>query len=290
MLRDVTWLEKPGNRVQFLGRSITRVEGFDLAVNRRLAEEIIGDAGTLGRRSCAVPGSKERVRDCTEVDARDHAYYRMQTGRLIFFVQYRADMQFAVGQLSRHVSNPKVWNMVALKRCIRYLASALTHHLELRPVPGDITVDEYSDADWASLEDRKSVSCGALQVNGALASSYSRTQAVVAQSSCESELHGLGSAATEALWVAGLLKEAFGVDVVPTIWGDSTSALSLASRAGMGRLKHVEIRLLAIQDWVRQRRLRLAKVDTVNNLSSAPAPHATRQSKNSFNKSAIHGW
>ena len=31
------------------------------------------------------------------------------------------------------------------------------------------------------------------------------------------------------------------------VWRDSSSALQLAHRQGMGRLKHVEVRLLAIQ-------------------------------------------
>ena len=39
----------------------------------------------------------------------------------------------------------------------------------------------------------------------------------------------------------------------------------VASRLGQGRLKHVELRQLAIQEFVRNRRLRLSKVDTAHN-------------------------
>ena len=61
------------------------------------------------------------------------------------------------------------------------------------------------------------------------------------------------------------MTEAFGIEAKPTIHGDSSSALTLASRAGMDKLKHVEIRLLAIQDWVASGRLMLSKISTADN-------------------------
>ena len=79
-------------------------------------------------------------------------------------------------------------------------------------------------------------------INGATVLSWSRTQAAVALSSCESELYALGSACAEALWPGGLLREQGLCKTPPTIWSDSSSALALATRAGHGRLKHVESR------------------------------------------------
>ena len=104
-----------------------------------------------------------------------------------------------------------------------------------------------------------------MYLSGALLMSFSRTQASRSLSSCESELYALGSTAAEILWVSGLLKEAFGIALVPTVHGDSSSALTLASRAGMGRLKHIEVRLLALQDWCAQGRARLMKIPTHDN-------------------------
>ena len=266
LLRGVEYLERPGDSVQFLGRTVSRVAGgFDLKVNRRLAEEIVADAGVLGKRTSGVPGSKDPVQDRTPVSSRDHSYYRTQVGRLIFYTQYRPDMQYAVGQLSRHLAAPCVCHMVALKRCVRYLASTLDRVLQLRPRRGDIACDAHSDADWAGLADRKSVSGAMIYINDALLMSFSRTQNARSLSSCESELYAMGSTSTEALWIAGLLREVFGVTVVPTIHGDSSSALELSSRAGMGRLKHVEIKLFALQDWHAQGRLTLAKIGTRDN-------------------------
>ncbi len=62
----------------------------------------------------------------------------------------------------------------------------------------------------------------------------------------------------------------------PLVYSDSSSALTLVGRKGQGRLKHVEIRLLAIQDWKEEGRLRLGKVATLDNLSDLLTKHVTR--------------
>ena len=106
--------------------------------------------------------------------------------------------------------------------------------------------------------------------------SWSRTQASYALSSCESELYAMGSAAVEVLGDTrvsggtGFSKEP------PVVWGDSSSALQLAHRQGTGRLKHVEVRLLAIQSWVSTGRLRLQKVLSANNVADVLTKHVSR--------------
>jgi len=271
LLCGVTWLDKAGSEVRFLGRVITRMAGgFDISVCPHLAEEIIGAAGTIGHRVCLVPGHRERRVDQTPLNGSDHAYFRSQVGRLLFYVQYRPDMQYVVGQLSRRLAAPCNCDMVTMKRCIRYLAATKHYVLQLRPEPltaAGVNVEIHSDADWAGLDDRKSVSCGILYVNGACILSYSRTQATQSLSSCESELYAEGSASVEALWTSSVLREAFGAEVTPVLRGDSSSALSLAQRIGLGRLKHIELRFLAFQSWVTTGRLAVEKIGTEDNTS-----------------------
>jgi hypothetical protein len=264
-----SFLENPGDCVRFLGREIVKREGgYDLAVNRQLAQDIVDDAGTIGRRTFGAPGAKDSKKDITPLTPRDHSYYRTQVGRLLFYCQYRADMQYSVSQLSRHVGAPTQWNLLALKRLVRYLAVTMDMVLEMRPrKSGPRTLRTASDADWAGLDDRKSVSSACVFFCESLIMSYSRVQATPALSSCESELYALGSAASESLWVAGVIQEAFQLDVIPIIEGDSSSALALASRSGVGRLRHIEIPLLAIQEWTQRKRLMLKKIPTATNVS-----------------------
>ncbi len=126
--------------------------------------------------------------------------------------------------------------MLALKRCIKYLALAMEWVLELRPVRGDLDLYGHCDADWAGLDDRKSVSCGICYLNGSCFLSYSRTQASRALSYCESELYSLGSVVPELLWVSGLLREVFGETTTPTAFSDSSSALTARSSRSAERL------------------------------------------------------
>ena len=106
--------------------------------------------------------------------------------------------------------------------------------------------------------------------------SWSRTQASYALSSCESELYALGSAAVEVLGIHAFLVEQGFSKEPPVVWGDSSSALQLAHRQGTGRLKHVEVRLLAIQSWVSTGRLRLQKVLSANNVADVLTKHVSR--------------
>ena len=46
---------------------------------------------------------------------------------------------------------------------------------------------------------------------------------------------------------------------------DSDPARHVLQRRGPGGLKHIEIRCLAIQQWIRDKRLMVRRVDTKNN-------------------------
>ena len=89
----------------------------------------------------------------------------------------------------------------------------------------------------------------------------------------------MGSAAVEAIWMHRFLKEQGLTTEPPLIKGDSSSALQLASRVGQGRLKHVEVRLLALQQWHQQGSIRLQKVPTQENIADLFTKHLAAASK-----------
>ena len=62
--------------------------------------------------------------------------------------------------VARKVQQPTAHNMVNLKRIVRYVMSTLNAYMELRLNPGRDanTIELYSDASWASTEQRTSVS------------------------------------------------------------------------------------------------------------------------------------
>ena len=54
---------------------------------------------------------------------------------------------------------------------------------------------------------------------------------------------------------------------------DSSTAKAVASRRGLGKLRHVEVRMLWVQDAVKRGRIRLKKVAGEQN----PADHLTKE-------------
>ena len=52
---------------------------------------------------------------------------------------------------------------------------------------------------------------------------------------------------------------------VPLLWTDSQSALAVCRRRGPGRMKHVELKMLAVQEWLKTGRLRVRKGSTHDN-------------------------
>ena len=105
------------------------------------------------------------------------------------------------------------------------------------------------DADWADkANDRRPTSGGVLFYYGCTIMSWSRRQACVALSSAEGELYALGSGAVEALGLATLLHE-WDEPTIPIIHSGSSSALHIVKKRGPGRMKHIELRCLALQQW-----------------------------------------
>jgi hypothetical protein len=94
----------------------------------------------------------------------------------------------------------------------------------------------------------------------------SRTQAVVALSSAESELYAIGTGAQEALHIANFIKEATTTKVNIRIHTDSTSGKSIATRIGSSKkAKHIDLKYLFIQQLVQNGILSIHKISTHDN-------------------------
>ena len=101
---------------------------------------------------------------------------------------------------------------------------------------------------------------------------WSRTQAVIALSSAESEFYALVKASAETLGLGTMLKE-WGFQVKGAqVWGDASAALGIINRKGLGTVRHLEVSHLWIQDIAAARELKFGKVAG----SSNPADMLTK--------------
>ena len=76
----------------------------------------------------------------------------------------------------------------------------------------------------------------------------------------------MGAGATEALGFATMLGE-WVEACVPTLHSDSRSALHACKEQGLGRMKDLEIRSLALQECRDQHRLQFVKVPSETDLA-----------------------
>lgn len=128
----------------------------------------------------------------------------------------------------------------------------------------------------------KSTTSGMVFLNGNLILSMCKTQATVSLSSCEGELMAMTHMTAEAIMIGSVCRFLLNISDCLTsqefdfaVYTDSSSAKSIGQRRGVGRLKHLDIRLLWIQRFVKQRFLRLKKIHTVDNVADLNTKNLT---------------
>jgi len=132
-------------------------------------------------------------------------------------------------------------------------------------VDEDGIIDVYSDSDWAGcIRTRKSTSGGVMMLGNGVVKTWSSTQTTIAQSSGEAEYYALVRAAAEGLGMQSVMQD-LGWKMRVRLWVDSSAAKSIASRVGLGRVRHLEVKFLWLQEVVRDRRLEVRKVHGAEN-------------------------
>ena len=97
---------------------------------------------------------------------------------------------------------------------------------------------------------------------------WSTTQAVVALSSGEAEYYGLVRGGSLGLGVQAMLRE-LGVKKKLRLKTDASAAKGIASRKGLGKIRHLEVNQLWLQDKVASGEVELEKVDGKVNRADA---------------------
>jgi hypothetical protein len=88
---------------------------------------------------------------------------------------------------------------------------------------------------------------------------WSRTQQCITLSSAEAELVAMCKLSAELLGMMSMLKD-LGETYTGTVLADSTAALAIADRKGSGKLRHINISLLWIQEKESKEELVFEKV------------------------------
>ena len=107
----------------------------------------------------------------------------------------------------------------------------------------------------------------------------SRTQDAVTLSSAEAELVALGKLAMETLGVRTMVAEwgMTGGKVASPLYADASAALSIAKRQGAGKLRHINVKTLWLQEKAVQRELDYKKVKGEENPADGLTKHVRQE-------------
>ena len=98
-----------------------------------------------------------------------------------------------------------------------------------------------------------------------LLKSWSTTQTVVALSSGEAEYYGAVKGACEAIGIVGLIQDLRGQRTRIELSTDSSAAKGIATRRGVGKVRHLEVRTLWLQDQVDRGFVKMYKINGLSN-------------------------
>jgi len=200
--------------------------------------------------------------------------YRSLTARLNYMCSDRADIQFTVKELCRDMSAPTTLSWKRLKRLARYLKHRprMLIKYEYQDIARESDViDVYSDTDFAGCpRTRRSTNGGCAMRGSHCIRTWSTTQAIIALSSGEAEYYGLTKSVCVALGLKALFRD-YRYNISLNILTDSTAAKGIAARRGLGKLRHMDMQYLWIQEKLQAKMFKLKKVHGKHNSGDAMA-------------------
>ena len=137
-------------------------------------------------------------------------------------------------------------------------------------------IEVYVDTDFAGCsETRKSTSGGVVMHGEHCIKTWSSAQPVIALSSGEAEYYGMVKGTGNALGTSGVLQD-LGIKLPITLYTDSSAAKGIASRRGLGKVRHIELSELWLQDQVARGNVEVRKIRGEDNFSDSLTKHSSQ--------------
>ncbi len=252
--------------------------GIQYEADPRHVEILVSSLGMENANSVSSPGKDDDdYNEGEENIVGSSTEFRALAARANYLAQDRPDIQFATKEVCRSMANPQLGDWQKLKRLVRYLKGKPRVIYNMHWQKQWANMEVYSDANWANCKTtRKSTSGGCILLGSHCIKSWSKTQSVIATSSAESELYALVRASQEALGMRTMLRD-FGVTGGIKIKVDASAAISIVERTGLGKLKHISVQWLWVQQIAKRKELGYDKVKGQMNPADAMTKHLTRQ-------------
>lgn len=228
-----------------LGIEVTHTAEGIMICQQKFAKELLSEAeiDTSQQVSCTPLPVHLKI-SSTDGDLLSKPdVYRSIVGKLNYLTNTRPDLSYTVQTLSQFMHAPRNTHFNALQHTLRYLAGTINQGILLR-ASCKLTLQAFSDADWASCVDtRRSVTGYVLLFGQSPFTWKSKKHGTVSRSSAEAEYRDMASAAAEVTWVVRLLVE-LGVTYLKPVElnCDNQSAIYIAKNPVFHeRTKHIEL-------------------------------------------------
>ena len=213
--------------------------------------------------------------DNEELSEEQATRFRSAVLTLLYLSNERTDIQSTVRLLCTKLKSPTALEMRQLKRLLRYVKGTedMSTVFEMRDNSdrrGQTVkrLEVYTDSVWASDQvTRKSTSGAVIMAEGMRLHAHSRGQASVALSSCEAEVMAASEGIKEALLLQKVLMFVGLGHSEIEIKVDSSAAHAFFHRRGVGRMKHIDSKILWLQDLIAAGGVRLKKIPRTQNLA-----------------------
>ena len=117
----------------------------------------------------------------------DAMMYLQMIGSLMYLMNTRPDIFFAMNTLSQFLTNPRHVHLITVKHILRYLKGTVDYGLKYE-VNHNINLEGYVDLDWASSSiDRKSTSRCYFSMGSSVISWFGRMDSCMALSTAEAK-------------------------------------------------------------------------------------------------------
>ena len=227
----------------------------------------------------STPGEEEpgwKVEDNEKpLGLRETTQYRMIAPRANYLASDRTDIQYATKECCHGMAAPQVHHYSSLERLARYLIGRPRMVWRYLCQQSE-EVKVYSDSNWAGCKrTARSTSGGVVMRGQHHIKSWSVTQKRVTLSSAEAELAALVKASSEAIGILQMA-QGLGEEVAATVYVDSSAALSVTQRKGSGKMRHVRIGQLWVQEMAESEELTLKKIKGTENPADVGTKHLSR--------------
>ena len=255
--------------------------GIEYEGDPRHVERLVPATGAERLLAVSTPGVRARVDEAGKsksLSFEKSKQFRKLAARANYVSLDRPDCQFAAKEICRSMASPTAASRDALVRLAQYLT---THRRWIWrfPFQGEGALAVYTDTDWAGCPiTRKSTNGGCVFLGDPLIKTWSSTQNSVALSPGEAEYYGIVKGASEGLGLRSVSAE-LGCELPLGLHTDASAAEGIARRRGLGKLRHVEVQALWVQDRMRKKDFSVHKVKGVSNPADIFTKHLCRDKR-----------